>query len=422
MFGLAIWDVDRRRLVVARDAMGIKLVYYRIADGRLTFGSEIRAVQAAADSEPEVDPFALSLFLRFRYTPSPFTIFKGIRKLAPGTMLVAEDGRCREERWYNYTPVPFETAKQDEEATQELLELYRGAVKRHLLSDVPVGILLSGGLDSGLLLALMNEHGRDWPAYTVGYGESFEDDELTDAAETAALLGARHVPVKLDREEFERSLPKIVRMSGRADHLVVRRPYVFCLPAGPPRREGGLDRSGAGRVVWRLQTPSWAFNMEAYGADCPQACVDWSAPRVNRLPRNETLKRGIQSLGIERPAYSATRDIFSLAPVETNRWALSRWSFPSTDRDDSAECLARIASADGAHRRIGRISTSGNPLLASRRVADVRGQAFHGSQSGGSCSLPGPDRGGVCAAAGRVSSKSAMAKASGCIGRSATLP
>ncbi len=98
----------------------------------------------------------------------------------------------------------------DEEAIEELLRLYKGAVKRHLLADVPVGILLSGGLDSGLLLALMNEHGDSWPAYTVGYGESFADDELADAAESAALLGGRHIPVKLDRAFFEKSLPKIV--------------------------------------------------------------------------------------------------------------------------------------------------------------------------------------------------------------------
>src|SRR5713101_6609927 len=197
MFGLAIWDVTKKRLVVARDAMGIKLIYYRIANGQLTFGSEIRAVLAAEDSKPEVDPVALNLFLRFRYTPSPLTIFQGIRKLAPGTMLIVEGGRCREERWYNYTPVPFSNPKEDEEATHELLGLYRGAVRRHLLSDVPVGILLSGGLDSGLLLALMNEHGGPWPAYTIGYGETFQDDELTDAAETASILGAQHITVRL---------------------------------------------------------------------------------------------------------------------------------------------------------------------------------------------------------------------------------
>src|SRR5207237_661505 len=153
--------------------------------------------------------------------PSPLTVFQGIRKLAPGTMLIAEKGKCRELRWYNYTPVPFSDRKDEKEAAEELLELYRGGVKRHLLSDVPVGILLSGGIDSGLLLALMNEQGGPWPAYTIGYGETFEDDELTDAKETAAVLGARHVPVKLSRAEFERSIPKIVEC--------VEEPIACCL-------------------------------------------------------------------------------------------------------------------------------------------------------------------------------------------------
>ncbi|MBA3572597.1 MAG: asparagine synthase (glutamine-hydrolyzing), partial [Pyrinomonadaceae bacterium] len=150
MFGLAIWDVTNQRLIVARDAMGIKLIYYRIDSGQVTFGSEIRAVLAAGKIETEIDPAALKLFLQFRYTPSPLTIYQGIRKLAPGTMLVFEKGRSREERWYNYTPVPFSSPKEDAEAEEELTALYRAAVKRHLLSDVPVGILLSGGLDSGL--------------------------------------------------------------------------------------------------------------------------------------------------------------------------------------------------------------------------------------------------------------------------------
>jgi asparagine synthase (glutamine-hydrolysing) len=139
MFGLAIWDVRNRRLVVARDAMGIKLVYYKIRNGQFTFGSEIRPILAAQDSKPEVDPVALKLFLQFRYTPSPLTIFQGIRKLAAGTMLVVEKGKCREERWYNFTPVPFPGPKEEAEAARELLELYKGAVRRHLLSDVPLG-------------------------------------------------------------------------------------------------------------------------------------------------------------------------------------------------------------------------------------------------------------------------------------------
>jgi asparagine synthase (glutamine-hydrolysing) len=315
MFGLAIWDVPNERLVVARDAMGIKLVYYRIADGRFTFGSEIRAILATENSKPEVDPEAVNLFLRFRYTPSPRTIFKGIRKLAPGTMVIAENGKLREERWYNFVPTPFARAKKDEEAIEELLQLYKGAVQRHLLSDVPVGILLSGGLDSGLLLALMNEHGGSWPAYTIGYGETFRDDELVDAAETASLFGARHVVIKLDQKEFESSLPRIVEcleepitassivpmyfVSQRARQDV----KVALIGQGPDELFGGYKRHLGIRYgeLWR-GLPGGLRTMISFA--------------VNGLPRNEMLKRGVQSLstGDRLKRY---RDVFSLAPAET---------------------------------------------------------------------------------------------------------
>ena len=110
--------------------MGIKLVYYKIDNGALTFGSEIRPVVAAEQRTPNVDPVALNLFLRFRYTPSPLTIFQGIRKLAPGTMLVLEKGECREERWYNYTPSSFsQSQRRIKKPIRELLELYRAAVR-----------------------------------------------------------------------------------------------------------------------------------------------------------------------------------------------------------------------------------------------------------------------------------------------------
>jgi asparagine synthase (glutamine-hydrolysing) len=315
MFGLAVWDVNKKRLVVARDAMGIKLVYYRISDGRLTFGSEIRAIHAAEDSRPEVDPVALNMFLRFRYTPSPRTIFQGIRKLASGTMLVVEGGKCREERWYNYKPVPFSSKKEDEEAREELLQLYRAAVRRHLLSDVPVGILLSGGLDSGLLLALMKEHGESWPAYTIGYGETFEDDELADAAETASLFGARHVTIKLDQAEFERSLPKIVECleepiaasSIVPMYFVSRRARedvkVALNGQGPDELFGGYKRHlGVFYGDWWRGLPAGLRAMIGFVA--------------NRLPRSETLKRGVTSLATE-DRLRRYQDVFSLAPGPT---------------------------------------------------------------------------------------------------------
>ena len=230
-------------------------------------------------------------------------------------MLVLEQGECREERWYNYTPVPFSSPKGDKEAIRELLELYRAAVRRHLLSDVPVGILLSGGLDSGLLLALMNEQGGPWPAYTIGYGESFEDDELTDAAETASVLGARHVPVALDQAEFERSLPHIVEcleepiatssivpmyfVSQRARQDV----KVALIGQGPDEMFGGYKRHlGVHYGNWWRGLPAGLRSMVGFA--------------VKGLPRNETLKRGVASLGTE-DRLRRYQDVFSLAPATT---------------------------------------------------------------------------------------------------------
>ena len=314
MFGLAIWDVRRKRLVVARDAMGIKLVYFRVDAGTLSFGSEVRAVLAAAPSVPDVDPTALNLFLKFRYTPSPLTIFTGVRKLAPGTMLVVEDGVCREERWYHYTPVPFPDDQDENEAIEELLSLYRGAVKRHLLSDVPVGILLSGGLDSGLLLALMQEHGRDWPAYTVGYGNAFEDDELADAAESAALLGGRHIPVKLDRNEFEASLPDIVNSLEEpiASSSIV--PMFFVSRRARQDVKVALIGQGPDELFCGYKRHFGIHYGETWRR-LPGAVRHVIGSAVRRLPRNETAKRGIYALSVE-DRLDRFAHVFSLAPAE----------------------------------------------------------------------------------------------------------
>jgi asparagine synthase (glutamine-hydrolysing) len=314
MFGVAIWDRVRRRLVVARDAMGIKLIYYRLAEGELVFASEIRAILAGEASEPEVDPTSLNLFLRYRYTPSPFTIFKGIRKLAPGSMLTVEHGKCTEERWYDYTPIPFDDPKEDQQAEKELIELYEAAVGRHLISDVPVGILLSGGLDSGLLLALMNQHGKGWPAYTVGYGDSFGDDELVDAAETASLMGARHIRVKLDRSDFERSLPRIVSCLEEpiASSSIV--PMYFVCQRAREDVKVALIGQGPDEVFGGYKRHLGVYYGKLWRG-LPTDVRGLVGAGIKRLPRNETLKRGLYSLNIEN-RLQRYQNVFSLAPAE----------------------------------------------------------------------------------------------------------
>lgn len=295
MFGLAIWDARRRRLVIARDPFGIKLIYYRITGGRLHFGSEIRPVRAMIPGGADIDPVSLKLFLRFRFTPSPYTILDGVRKLAPGTKLVVENGEHRLSRWYRFKPTQFVPPKSPAEAQEELVSLYKRAIKRQLISDVPVGLLLSGGLDSGLLLALMNLYGTSWPTYTVGYGSIYADDELADAAETARLLGSKHTNVVITKESFEEALPKIVTALEEpiaASSIVPM--YFVCQRAredvkvalvgqGPDELFGGYRRHLGVRYggIW-ADLPAWMRTSISLA--------------VNALPRNEMLKRGVHSL------------------------------------------------------------------------------------------------------------------------------
>jgi asparagine synthase (glutamine-hydrolysing) len=297
MFGLAIWDGRQRRLVLARDPFGIKLLYYRIDQNSLYFGSEMRAIRASLSTEAEIDPRSLNLFLRYRYTPSPYTILKGVRKLAPGTMLTVENGSYRMTRWYRFKPSSFSPPRSPREAREELLDIYKKAVRRQLISDVPLGLLLSGGIDSGLLLALMNLSGGGWRTYTVGYGSSFEDDELADGSDTARILGSTHTSVMITKATFEEALPKIVSCveEPTADSSIVPM-YFVCERArhdvkvalvgqGPDELFGGYVRHLGVRygALW-ARLPGWMRTA--------------TSSAVLTLPRNETLKRGVQCLAI----------------------------------------------------------------------------------------------------------------------------
>src|SRR5690348_5682073 len=189
MFAVAIWDARRRRLVLALDRYGIKPLYYRAIGGGLEFASELRSLPRG-----EIDLDALEAFLAFNSIPAPLTIFREARKLPPGHVLVWEDGTVSLERYARPAPLPEDELRKDDEAEliEELRSRLRDSVRAHLLADVPVGVLLSGGIDSSALAALASEESAE-PVRTFSIGfEERSFDELADARLVADRYGTRH--------------------------------------------------------------------------------------------------------------------------------------------------------------------------------------------------------------------------------------
>ena len=199
MFAIALWDAGRRRLVLARDRLGKKPLYWRLDDGRLSYGSELKALLCDATLSRVVDRAALAQYLQYQYIPSPSTIFQGVEKLAPATVLVWEAGRVSVRRYWEptYSPSNGRTPHQERERCLELLE---EAVRLRLRSDVPVGLFLSGGMDSSTVLALM---ARAMPGRVKTFSIGFDDvglDERPFARAVARLFDAEHTEevVRLD--------------------------------------------------------------------------------------------------------------------------------------------------------------------------------------------------------------------------------
>jgi asparagine synthase (glutamine-hydrolysing) len=189
MFAIALWDARRSRLLLARDAFGIKPLYYRIDRDGLAFASELRALPRG-----ELDLDALDAFLAFNSIPSPLTIFRESRKLGAGYVLVWERGEASLERFARPAPVAAANVRDDDgaELVEECRARMRDSVRAHLVSDVPVGVLLSGGVDSGLLAALAARESSDpLRTFSIGFEEgSF--DELGDARKVAERYATDH--------------------------------------------------------------------------------------------------------------------------------------------------------------------------------------------------------------------------------------
>jgi len=211
MFAFALWDGRTRQLVLARDRLGIKPLYYAYRDGRWAFASEIRAIRAAGPGPIPVDPAALAAFLRLGSIPGPLTVFEGVREVPPATTVVLGAGESSPvARRYWEVPQPEAGHGSVEAATAELRERFTDAVARHLVSDVPLGVFLSGGLDSSAIVAVMRAAGHARiRTFSITFPEA-EFDEGAEAARVAARYETDHTARPVCGEDLAADLDRIV--------------------------------------------------------------------------------------------------------------------------------------------------------------------------------------------------------------------
>jgi asparagine synthase (glutamine-hydrolysing) len=207
MFGFAIWDDRRKSLMLARDRVGIKPLYYAIGKESVVFGSEIKAILADPEISAQVRPEIVDRFLTFYFVPGEDTLFENILKLRPGSYMIVRDGKAEIHQYWDLTfnPTPRSVA----DAEKELLELLDESVRQHMISDVPVGILLSGGVDSTAMVSFASSRtDHTLGSFTLGFSSAEIPDERPYARIAAERYGTNHHEMTISAEDFKDFLPR----------------------------------------------------------------------------------------------------------------------------------------------------------------------------------------------------------------------
>ncbi|GJL54349.1 MAG: asparagine synthetase B [Nitrospirales bacterium] len=212
MYGFALWDATRRRLLVGRDRLGIKPLYYVNDGSRLIFASEIKSILEVPGVNAELDPVALREYLTLGYTPAPYSMLRGIRKLPPASLMICENGHCDIRNYWKFSDtVDYSLNEQD--WAEQVLETFETAVVSQMVSDVPLGAFLSGGIDSSSVVAMMAKHSTQ-PVKTYAIGFEGSDgaqyyNELPFARRVAELFGTDHKEI-LVKPDVAQLLPRLL--------------------------------------------------------------------------------------------------------------------------------------------------------------------------------------------------------------------
>jgi asparagine synthase (glutamine-hydrolysing) len=182
MFGLAIWDAGENRLLIARDRVGVKPLYYYSDENRVIFGSEIKSILSVPGINPGLDHDGLTAYFKYGFTPAPLTMFKNIYKLPPAHFMSLQDGRVSIQKYWDVS-YANKFRDSEEELSEQLYELLKSSVKYQMIADVPLGAFLSGGIDSSSIVHLMKElESKHTSTYSIGFGAGFDSHNELDAA------------------------------------------------------------------------------------------------------------------------------------------------------------------------------------------------------------------------------------------------
>ncbi len=211
MFAYALWDEKKKTLLLARDRVGIKPLYYAMTPTSLLFASEVKAILGDSSVRAEANPAAIDRFLTFLYTPGDETVFQGVSKLLPGHYMVVQDGKATIRRYWDLLIAESKVAKSPEDYANELTDLLAQTVRDHMIADVPVGVLLSGGVDSTAMLSFAVEQtDKEISTFTIGFDGQQCTDERPYAKLAAKTYGTRHYDTTITAGDFLNSLPHYV--------------------------------------------------------------------------------------------------------------------------------------------------------------------------------------------------------------------
>ncbi|MDQ5845017.1 MAG: asparagine synthase (glutamine-hydrolyzing), partial [Acidobacteriota bacterium] len=211
-YAIALWDAKLERLLLVRDRIGVKPLYFYHQNGRFIFASEIKAILQHPEVTPEVDEDSLYHYLTFMTTPPPATLFRDIKKISAGHMVtVNRDGTVEMRQYWDALPPVTTEARSDEDHKAEILRLLRDSIRKRMMSDVPFGVFLSGGVDSSANVALMSEQmSRPVETFTVGFHDAEYLNELDSARRIASRFNTNHHEVMISEKEMQDFLPGLV--------------------------------------------------------------------------------------------------------------------------------------------------------------------------------------------------------------------